>query len=82
LATALARTLTLALVVQDVVDDGDRDVMTAPGGGVVSEFLDEDVALEEGSGSVSEPDELKEVEERVEVVDMVEQAALLEGDGM
>jgi hypothetical protein len=82
LESALAPTLALALVVQDVVDDDDRDVVTASGGGVVSELLDEDVALEEGIGSVSEVEELEEADERVDVVDMAEQAALLEGEGM
>jgi hypothetical protein len=82
LETALALTLAMAPVVQDVVDDDDRDVETASGGGVVSELLDEDVALEEGIGSVSELDELKEADESVDVVDMAEQAALLEGEGM
>jgi hypothetical protein len=78
----MALTLALAPVVHDVVDDDDRDVVTASGGGVVSELLDEDVALEEGVGSVSELDELKEADERVDVVDMAEQPALLEGEGM
>jgi hypothetical protein len=82
LETALALTLAMAPVVQDVVDDDDRDVETASGGGVVSELLDEDVALGEGIGSVSELDELKEADESVDVVDMTEQAALLEGEGM
>jgi len=64
-----ARTLALALapVVQDVVDDADRVVVTASGGGVVRELLEEDI------GDVSEPDES---------VDTVEQEVLLEGVGM
>jgi ethanolamine utilization cobalamin adenosyltransferase len=82
LALTLALTLALASVVHDVVEDDDRDVVTASGGGVVSELLDEDVALEEGVGSVSELDEIKEADERVDVVDMAEQPALLEGEGM
>jgi hypothetical protein len=86
LALALTPTLALALalapVVQDVVDDDDLDVVTASGGGVVSEFVDEDVALEEGDGSVSERDELKEADDSVDVVDTAEQTALLEGGGM
>ena len=77
-----ALTLVLAPVVQDVVDDDDRDVVTASGGGVVSEVLDEDVALDEGFGSVSKLDELKEADEDADVVEVAEQAALLEGEGM
>ena len=80
LETAL--TLALAPVVQDVVDDDDRDVVTASGGGVVKEMLDEDVALDEGFGSVSGLDELEEADESVDVVEVAEQAALLEGEGM
>ena len=80
LETAL--TLALAPVVQDVVDDDDRDVVTASGGGVVKEMLDEDVALDEGFGSVSELDELEQADESVDVVEVAEQAALLEGEGM
>jgi hypothetical protein len=80
LETAL--TLALAPVLQDVVDDDDRDVVTASGGGVVKELLDEDVALDEGFGSVSELDELEGADESVDVVEVAEQAALLEGEGM
>jgi hypothetical protein len=80
LETAL--TLALALVVQDVVDDDDRDVVTASVGGVVKELLDDDVALDEGFSSVSELEELEEADESVDVVEVAEQAALLEGEGM
>jgi len=73
-----ARTLALALapMVQDVVVDDALDVVTASGGGVVRELLEEDI------GDVSEPEELMEADESVDAVDTVEQEVLLEGVGM
>jgi hypothetical protein len=72
----------LAPVVHDVVDDADLDVVTASGGGVVRELIDENVAFEEGIGNVSETDELVEADESVDFVDKVEQEVLLEDVGM
>jgi hypothetical protein len=72
----------LTPVVHDVVDDSDLDVVTASGGGVVRELIDDNVAFEEGIGDVSEPDELVEVDESVDFVDTVEQDVLLEDVGV
>jgi hypothetical protein len=83
LETALTLTLlTLAPVVQGVVDDADLEFVTASGGGVVRELLDDSVAFEEGIGDVSEADELVGADESVDFVDTVEQEVLLEGVGM
>ena len=69
-------------MVQDVVDDADLELVTASGGGVVRELLEDNVAFEEGIGDASEPDELVGADESVDFVDTVEQDVLLEGVGM